>query len=224
MINEHKADRSPDAPSARGLTRRDFVQRAAKTVIGGGFLIGAIIGPTRAMATCSGPTNTCSADQCSPSNTCNNDTCSTSNGCESNACGTNTCDESNNCTQAIAATPAMYAREIPAARITTASATPAPPQQGGAMYARNLTNARRTTQPFHSMARAYVKCTISAMSTDYCHGDGCENSNSCYSNSCYYSDSCGTNSCTNSNTCTSNNTCGHNQCLSTNHCPFTNVV
>ncbi len=119
MTNEHKADKQAGAAPAQGVTRRDFLRRATRAVIGGGILVGALAAPAPATAgqKCS-PTNTCQSNQCtfdycgnstwpySGSNTCtasdvcDDNTCYGSDGCLNyNMCegGSNTCETSHTC-------------------------------------------------------------------------------------------------------------------------------
>ncbi len=95
MMNEHKADKQSGAAPAQGVTRRDFLQRATRAVIGGGILVGALAAPMRAMA-CTGSSNTCSEDACPTGDTCVSNACTKANYCAQTS-GDNTCTASDGC-------------------------------------------------------------------------------------------------------------------------------
>jgi len=95
-----RANPSPDG----GTTRRDFLQKATKAIIGGGVLIGGLTVPMPARASpcteCNTSAHSCGAEVCETYNVCTTDECTTQDKCNTmaNICqGSHTCDTVDTC-------------------------------------------------------------------------------------------------------------------------------
>ena len=83
----------------QGTSRRDFLKRAATSLVQGGLLLGAITLPTYNAQACD--SNVCPSNNvCTEPDHCNNNNnCNQYNKCDDHSCGnTDTCGVSNRCT------------------------------------------------------------------------------------------------------------------------------
>ncbi len=190
MTNEHKVDKQTGAAPAQGVTRRDFVQRATRAVIGGGILVGALVAPVRAMA----------GQRCPTSNTCgpNPNTCTSGDYCSNGAYGTNTCT-SDACTNGDSCVTSGYSGTN-----TCVSDACSNDQCGFGNY------------PGTNTCTASDSCDGNTC----CKSDGCQSYEQCASGSnyCENEHTCNADVCTFNNVCQTMDECNTNTCGSYNHC------
>jgi hypothetical protein len=104
MKIEHMIDTSTQSSLVPGVTRRGFIAKVMKRVIGGGIAIGALTIPQRALAEC-GDNHTCAPDHCYITDACGYDSCYVSDAADkgdhchiSNTCyAGDSCSQSNQC-------------------------------------------------------------------------------------------------------------------------------